>query len=199
MLFTTALLKSKVADQSKVISKTGRLSKVSKAMPTATVTTATAKNVETREFLNQLDAIDSHADFEISGGNAVASIDHDGVELSVHGSDLDEFSDEELTEGVSNLDSQPQPGTSGVSNRSGRLSMQDINREQGEIMSSDDEQPPLLITTRPMAMTTKGNGFMHKFQHLQDDPEFNTFLDKMLDKKLSSKADGQNKGNPSEV
>ena len=53
-----------------------------------------------------LNRIDNHTQSEILDGNAVAGtsetstgvVDHDGVELSIIGSDIDEFSDEENAE-----------------------------------------------------------------------------------------------------
>ena len=132
------------------------------------------------ETYADLIALDKLTESEIADGNSVAhaggqdgldgidNIEHDGVVLSIHGSDVDEFSDEETT-----------------------------NRESGEIVSSDGEDEQQVVIRqvekqndlhqrKRVTGTTQNKGLL-KFQHLQDDPDFNSFLDQMLDRKLSDK------------
>ena len=163
--------------------------------------------VKTTKFVNlaELDIIDSHSMNEIVDGNvAGGAVEHDGVELSINGSDIDEFSDEEGFDEAANMEGE----------------------EPGEIVSSGDEAEASVSASIPVVVRQKitqktsaarGNHGKHdnrvvidkskagqqntvgsKFQHLRDDPEFNSFLDQMLDKKLSDtgnyKKNGQ-KGN----
>ena len=127
----------------------------------------------------ELDMIDEHTVSEITEGNlaAVDHINHDGVELSVNGSDLDEFSDDE----------QPENRNSG--------------HEPGEILSSDEEQHQVddvndkfvnrnenrsaNKTTENAGPVVRTTNKFAKFRQLKNDPEFNEFLDELLDKKLS--------------
>ena len=129
--------------------------------------------------------IDKQSNSEIADGNIAAgpegrAIDHDGVELSINGSDIDDFSDEETLAG---------------------------GGEPGEIISSgeEDQAPthdPLIATasgieqlsanrattSHQVASTTTGKiDRLKKFSHLRHDPDFNSFLDEVLDKKLSGK------------
>ena len=77
----------------------------------------------------------------------------------------------------------------------------EVGSEPGEILSSDDEavdstcnpvQQPSTSANRAVISSVKdksshvGKSYA-KFQHLKDDPEFNDFLDNMLDRKLSNK------------
>ena len=127
--------------------------------------------------LEQYNALDFQTDSEIADGNAAAgrsTVDHDGIELSVNGSDLDEFSDDENN----NLDQTGEPG---------------------EILTSEDEQ---VDNTQSVAVTVhRSSGKdqsvqkvnkLDKFKHLRNDPDFNEFLDQVLDRKLSDKTSGSN-------
>ena len=127
---------------------------------------------DTKNFADELTAIDTLTNAEIVDGNA--AIDHDGVELSVQGSDLDDFSDEEAeldrTEGN---DGNP---------------LQLSGGEPGEIFSgSDDEEVTNTLVPVPVTQPMKGKTIHGKFSHLQNDPDFNKFLDGILDQKLSNK------------
>ena len=125
----------------------------------------------------ELDSIDIQTNSEIADGNAAATdvtVDHDGVELSIHGSDLDAFSDEE---------------TGDLDNNRGQTD----DLEAGEIETSDEEMtiadnsviPPV---QKPVSRSVKANK-LDKFKHLRNDPDFNEFLDEVLDKKLADKGD----------
>ena len=130
---------------------------------TGKVTTKKAK--VSNEDLHAFDELDVQTNSEIAEGNAAAlgrpPIDHDGVELSVHGSDLDEFSDEEVLD-------QPDE-TSG---------------EPGEILSSGEED--IHEAQAAAVHNTSQAKKLDKFRHLKDDPDFHTFLNQVLDKKLAS-------------
>ena len=135
------------------------------------------RNVRTdKDFeRNVLDVIDSHTNFEITEGNSASGeIDHDGVELSIQGSDIDaDLSDEEVDRTAT-------------------------GSEPGEIVSSGEEdcevdQPAVQIPresgNRKAATATGVTGRLGKFQHLRHDPDFNDFIDEVLDRKLSDKHD----------
>ena len=113
---------------------------------------------QNRHDLTDIELIDSQTSSEIIDGNAVAdNVDHDGVELSIHGSDIDDFSDEETRR-------DEQEG-----------------HESGEIVSSEDESSAQAVPAR-----NKQNK-LEKFQHWKNDPDFGEFIDGILDKKLSGK------------
>ena len=147
-------------------------------------------NKLSKKDINDYNVIDTQTNTEISEGNAVATpgrpVEHDGVELSVNGSDLDEFSDEEIMT-VDTVDS--------LNNQNSQRNEQ--QGEPGEILSSgeDDEHPiqgrTSLLRRLAASKTTKNakqpSSRMEKFKHLRHDPDFNEFLDQVLDKKLSEK------------
>ena len=152
---------------------------------------AASKKLDVSKF----DSIDKHTFAEIVDGNTAGSsqddsqIDHDGVELSINGSDIEAFSDVDEDRGI---DPNPAGGASTAENMS-----------EGEIFSSDDDEPNVHRTkvhvTAKTARSTSTkrtsaggcsndrNQLMLKFQHLKNDPDFNQFLDSMLDQKLSDK------------
>ena len=126
--------------------------------------------------IKELDTIDTQTISEISDGNRAAVVsseevvDHDGVELSINGSDLDlDYSDVEDEQTVDNGRGEP-----------------------GEIVSSDEETtqnapPPPPAKKKNFKSGDTGVKSFAKFQHLKDDSEFSDFIDIMLDKKLSQK------------
>ena len=147
----------------------------------------------------EIEDIDNHTLSEIAEGSAIAvastsseNIEHDGVKLSINGSDIDEFSDEE--------DQHSQ------------------QYEPGAILTSDEEevaqvqvvQKPAPAAQPVRRVVTNKDGSINaksaapkfqKFYHLKDDPEFNEFLDVVLDKKLSDRKvieNQQNGGSTSE-
>ena len=144
--------------------------------------TLSKKDIDMQDF----DHIDLQTNSEIVGGDTVALgrpqlVDHDGVELSINGSDLDEFSDEE---------NRVENETLGNSND------QQSTGEPGEILSSGEEDAVSSVTKIvPPKVVSKTNR-MDKFSHLKDDPDFNKFLDQMLDRKISDKTEnfGRKKG-----
>ena len=106
--------------------------------------------------LSQLYAIDKLSQSEIADDSRAAEVDHDGVELSVNGSDLDEFSDEEDDlRNVAGLD-PPRLREEEPSSSSNVDDVQDeIDRnarvqenEPGEILSSDDEESRVVIESQ---------------------------------------------------
>ena len=140
------------------------------------------------KHLSELNKLDTHTEFEISEGNAAVGanlIDHDGIELSVNGSDLEEF--------ISDDETETQYGTVSESNQD------HLQQEPGEIFS--DEEDTVTVTLPKEKSKDKripklaSNGKFSKFQHLKDDPEFNDFLDSMLDRKLSGKVTETSKVN----
>ena len=130
----------------------------------------------TDEFLqDEFENIDVLTNSEIVDGNNAAGIDHDGVELSINGSDIDDFSDEET-----------------VAEQEQGSSSNPTYHEPGEIVSSDEESSGkdagngMIKTVRKPASKTAANQIgTNKYQHLQHDPDFNKFLDQMLDRKLA--------------
>ena len=95
-------------------------------------------------------------------------IDHDDVELSIHGSD-EEFAVEK--------EKGANDGT-----------------EPGELLSSDDEGPPLVQVQSKVTKVTQStmpSSKQHtlkqipinKLSHLRHDPDFKKFLNKMMDKR----------------
>ena len=139
------------------------------------------------DFDHDIATIDLHTDSEITGGNEVA-VEHDGVELSVNGSDLDEFSDEDSMEIEAPRSNQPH-------HLRQNRSQYTQNSEPGEIVSDTEDTLELeqVSQRRPAATvaatkTKVGHaGVFEKFKHLKHDPEFNDFIDSILDKKLSDK------------
>ena len=138
-----------------------------------------------RENLNKIDTLTSN---EILDGNEAAEegserdmqpqeANHDGIEISIHGSD-DEFTEEDTA-----LD-----GT-----------------EPGELSSSDDEsdqrfdQGKYGKTNRVASKVVKVNqradnnneqshqSRLSKFQHLKDDPDFKLFLNEVVDERMAGR------------
>ena len=127
--------------------------------------------------ITELSKIDELSSTEIADGDRAfesnEEVDHDGIELAVSGSDVDEFPDSA-------------PSGSGI--EPGELSHTD---------NSDDEHPHLqhhgkvaskvVKVNKVTSATNKGQSATDKFSHLCNDPDFRVFLNEVLDERMSSK------------
>ena len=145
------------------------------------------------EEMQRLNAIDKLNPVEIADGNLSEEVsddmvNHDGVVLSVQGSDIEEFPDGEPAA------NQPESDNSSNENVT--------ETEHGEI-SSDKEteagraarkQPKIASKIVVVPRERKDNqdrqhvnGSANKYSHLRNDPEFRVFLDEMLDSCMAAR------------
>ena len=104
------------------------------------------------EQLKNLNAIDKHTSDEILGGE---DVEHDGIELSIHGSD------EEFTE---DFDGNQEKATND------ELDYSDYSDEE-------DSQPQHTVSSKVVKVSKKDkNSRSDKFDNLRQDPEFKQFL-----------------------
>ena len=187
-IIQTRAMKTKSEDQS-LPPELNKKKSIKRTKRKATVkqrTYAGAQKVTQQDF-DLLNSIDTLSAIELADGdhalesddNDGGAVNHDGVELSVNGSDEDEFPEADEAD----------------------------NLEPGEVSSSDDDENAEVVPTRqrpkvaskvvkvnsvtarnPVVSGTPGNGNKFaKFQHLRDDPDFKSFLSEMLDDKLKAK------------
>ena len=145
------------------------------------------KVVVTQKEVNQLDSIDKLTSNEIVDGDPIVEdeVCHDGVELSINGSDIDEDFPED----------QPNASTVGTTTNTAGGSDQEVSegkqdlQEPGEISSSEDEYEPECGRVRSkvvkLSSKTKSDKF-GKFSHLYQDPDFKQFLNEVIDERTSS-------------
>ena len=119
-----------------------------------------------RQILNEIDTMKP---FEIAGGDTDNEIDHDGIELSVNGSDIEDFPE----------DSQWGDNTTLPGNVS----------EPGEL--SLDEETAMVcyncVASKVVVPSTSKSPKANKYSHLKNDPEFAEFLDQMLDSRMAAR------------
>ena len=169
-------------------------------------------NVDHAKEARKLNQIDLLTPLEIAEGDKVLNdVCHDGVELSINGSD---FEDEEGDNNgpVANNESHG----AGIDHVQDQDTLDDSDQvtaqgpEAGEIISSsdDDELPVREENSRKVAskvvkvsrrndgnrrddgpLTSKGQGQerFSKFIHLRDDPDFKAFLGEMVDDHIGVK------------
>ena len=154
------------------------------------------------KFLSKIDNLSSS---EIEAGN---EIDHDGVEISINGSDIKDFPEEQQQQ---TLSCQTEVAETTESTQDANENPEDSNEnvsmtEPGEISSSEDEaevqaavqksrvaSKVVKIPNKPLPQSQ--NRFQ-KFQHRKDDPDFTQFQSEMVDKKIAGKntSEKQSKG-----
>ena len=132
-----------------------------------------AKRAVEEDELSKLNQIDGLTSNEILGGNEVLNegdddeVNHDGVELSVNGSDVDEFPDDntELT--------RQEPG---------ELDDESDVEEEEVLVRNKVASKIVAVPKSSTPMSRPG-----RFDHLQNDPEFKQFLKEMVNNQMTSK------------
>ena len=120
---------------------------------------------ELHEF-NQIDVLSRD---EILAGESDTDVEHDGVELSIIGSDLDDFPDDGMESGeVSSDDEVLNDNT---------ISPRNLHRVALKVVK---------VNNRDSAQGIRSDAF-DKFAHLKNDPDFRQFLSEMVDDRLSGK------------
>ena len=146
-----------------------------------------------RNRLNNIDRLNS---VEIAGGNLTDEealndnheIEHDGIKLSINGSDVDEeFPEADL------------PSTSPTVNTTPR---QVEETEPGEILSNEEEEditrhqvqskvvkvPRQIPTSKgDKGAKNKSNSVLNKYSHLKNDPEFKSFIDEIVGIRMAAR------------
>ena len=166
-------------------SRSKSVPKVKKVSPIIETRAMKAKKVNTNKVLVSSDDIDilNRIDLltaaEIAGEQQIADeISHDGVVLSIHGSDdEDDFPEVETTE---------------VSKENDRA-MTSNDTEPGEISSSDKEDNLAAPAVRnhvasKVTKVSNHNDRFGKFDHLRQDPDFKSFLNEVVDERMSARA-----------
>ena len=124
--------------------------------------------------MRELDQIDRLTSSELIAGDD--NVSHDGVELSIQGSDIDEFMDEEN-------ETQPRTSTS-------PKSAPTQSTEPGEVSSCDEEDQLPNSSKRKVASkvvqpTKSVAAGSSKYDHLRHDPEFRQFLSEMVGEQIN--------------
>ena len=131
------------------------------------------ETIRDKSEIETLNDIDRLTNKEFISGNQIEEICHDGVELPINGSDLDDF-EEDLDDATHN--------------------------EPGEITSSDEDE--VVVTKSPLVVakaTKQGvpRSRSDKFKHLKDDPDFRLFVNEIVGDQLASSREANTKVQPS--
>ena len=126
----------------------------------------------TQKDIQKFNEIDNLTSSEfLDEETAAAEISHDGVEITIPGSELDNFPDDDDTE------------------------IEEVGGQPGEISSSDnedDDQSHRIIPTvkskvvKNAAKTTTPKSRLEKFNHLRQDPDFRMFINEVVDERMKS-------------
>ena len=139
-------------------------------------------NSNSRDFddfeqeIDRLNAIDALTTEEFVSGETVNNgdeIDHDGVELSIQGSDIDD----DLT------DDRTEPGEIGSSDEEVRKSPKQSKQRHNTVQS------------KVVKVGENSRSRFNKFSHLRNDPEFKDFLEEIIDNRVEKKNKAGRKGN----
>ena len=149
------------------------------------------KKVALQKELAKFDAIDSLTTEEFVAGEDEGAdendVCHDGVVLSVTGSDFEDedFQDNNAIEYRGGEDDGRVTVT--TSGNSDAESVNNLDIESGEIESSDDDSQVSVRSkvvkvgdTSKVMDTNRSSDKVDKFSHLKDDPEFKSFLKEMI-------------------
>ena len=141
------------------------------------------------EMVNEIDKLTS---LEISGGNITDDeVMHDGVDLSIHGSDLEDFPDAVDVEiGRNNVVNQTE--TESGNDDSTEADDAATETEPGELSSSEeDDISTLRVASKVVKVQQRkvrdDGQKRNKYSHLKDDPEFKSFLEEMLDCRMAAR------------
>ena len=141
--------------------------------------------------IDKIVSIDKLASSEIADGDRVLNdsdnIFHDGVEITILGSDIE---DDEFPETIQQNAENSSPHTTEDSSSH----MSDSRCEPGELSSSDEgedtmthQSPPRPKVASKIVNVNKGNTRMDKFAHLKNDPDFKDFLKEWVDERVNEK------------
>ena len=136
----------------------------------------------TADELNKFATIDTLTSDKFLGGQDDDQVCHDGIELSVQGSDLEEFPDDAGETAQS--DSEIEPGEPGELSSS--------ESEDEEVFHPRKGQPASKVVKPNCASETviksrsdkKTDKFQQKFGHLRNDPDFKDFLNEIIDERI---------------
>ena len=142
--------------------------------------------------LKKLSQIDSLTSCELADGeqglnDEDSDVNHDGVELSVNGSDFEDDIEDPRTSGTS------EPPAQGHIDSTTESDVEEMNNgiEPGELSSSEDEvdvRPKKSVASKvvraekeKIPCKEQNNDRFSKFKHLREDPDFRDFLFEVLD------------------
>ena len=178
---------------------------VNKIIPIIQPRAMKAKSVTmSKQEFDELNKLDSLSSVEMADGDE-DNIDHDGVELSVNGSDIEDFPEGASTENDNQDNQECEPD--GQTDHEEETDTNILGFEPGEIESSDEEEtqyssrviaskatkvdkhlnPKQVIDSAGRSVRSR----LEKFGHLRNDPDFKDFINEVVDARMSEKRDSQ--------